>query len=60
MQFWIHRLLLCLMCCGWAFSANAAHLKGGWIQYEYLGPGAAANTGKYRITVRQYLNCNSN
>ncbi|TAF55566.1 MAG: hypothetical protein EAZ62_02230, partial [Sphingobacteriia bacterium] len=32
----------------------------GWIQYEYLGPGAAANTGKYRITVRQYLNCNSN
>jgi gliding motility-associated-like protein len=38
---------------------NAAHLKGGWIQYEYLGDGDAPNTTKYRITVRQYLDCNS-
>src|SRR5437868_5956975 len=37
-----------------------AHLKGGWIQYTYLGPGAAPNTSKYQITVRQYLACNSN
>lgn len=38
-----------------AGSAKANHLKGGWIQYEYLGDGSAANTSKYRITVRQYL-----
>jgi gliding motility-associated-like protein len=38
---------------------NAAHLKGGWIQYEYLGDGAAANSSRYRITVRQYLDCAS-
>lgn len=38
---------------------NAAHLKGGWIQYEYLGDGGAANTSRYRITVRQYLDCSS-
>lgn len=42
-----------------AFHANANHLKGGWIQYEYIGPGAAAGTVQYRITVRQYLSCNS-
>lgn len=38
---------------------NAAHLKGGWIQYEYIGDGSAANSSRYRITVRQYLDCNS-
>ncbi|MGN6618572.1 MAG: PKD domain-containing protein [Ilyomonas sp.] len=37
----------------------AHHLKGGWIFYEYLGKGSAANTSKYRITVNQYLACNS-
>ncbi len=36
-----------------------AHLKGGWIQYTYLGPGATANTSRYQITIRQYLACNS-
>ncbi len=46
-----------LVLCGQ--SSFGAHLKGGWIQYTYLGPGAAANTSKYQITVRQYLSCNS-
>lgn len=41
-------------------SSFGAHLKGGWIQYTYLGPGAAANTSKYQITIRQYISCNSN
>ncbi len=40
-------------------AAFANHIKGGWIQYEYLGPGATANTSKYQITVRQYLDCGS-
>ena len=43
-----------------ASSAMANHLKGGWIQYKYIGPGAAANTSRYDITVRQYLDCGSN
>lgn len=50
-------LILCLL--GWV-PMQAAHLKGGWIQYEYLGDGTAANSSRYRITVRQYLDCNSN
>lgn len=39
--------------------ANANHLKGGWIQYEYMGTNAANGNLQYRITVRQYLNCNA-
>jgi gliding motility-associated-like protein len=53
------RLLLFIFSSAFAYTLNAAHLKGGWIQYEYLGNGAAANTSTYRITIRQYLNCNS-
>jgi len=41
------------------FAAQAAHLKGGWIQYSYQGPGASPNTSRYQITVRQYMDCNS-
>ena len=37
----------------------ANHLKGGWIQYSYIGPGSSANTSKYQVTIRQYLDCNS-
>jgi gliding motility-associated-like protein len=50
-------LLLIVFFCGQ--SAFGAHLKGGWIQYTYIGPGATANTSRYQITVRQYLACNS-
>jgi gliding motility-associated-like protein len=35
----------------------ADHIKGGWIYYEYLGVGAATNTSKYKITVKQYIRC---
>ncbi|BAV04196.1 cell surface protein [Filimonas lacunae] len=37
----------------------ADHLKGGWIQYEYLGPGISSNTSRYQVTVNQYLSCAS-
>lgn len=53
------RLLIFLVACFITTSLDAAHLKGGWIQYEYLGPGNAANSSIYRITVRQYLDYNS-
>jgi hypothetical protein len=53
------KFYLIILCSVLLTQLNAAHLKGGWIQYEYLGDGAAANSSKYRITVRQYLDCNS-
>ncbi len=48
---------LIILVCGQ--SSYAAHLKGGWIQYTYLGPGGTANSSKYQVTVRQYLLCSS-
>jgi gliding motility-associated-like protein len=36
----------------------ANHTKGGWLYYEYLGPGTAANTSQYRVTLKLYTECN--
>lgn len=44
---------------GFSQESFANHLKGGWIQYVYMGSGTAANTSRYQIIVRQYLDCNS-
>ncbi len=36
---------------------SANHTKGGWMFYEYLGPGTAANSVKYKITLKLYTAC---
>ncbi|MEO6540981.1 MAG: PKD domain-containing protein, partial [Ferruginibacter sp.] len=36
----------------------ANHTKGGWMYYEYLGPGVASNSSIYRITLKLYSECN--
>ncbi|MFY7965828.1 MAG: PKD domain-containing protein [Chitinophagaceae bacterium] len=38
----------------------AFHLKGGWIQYEFIKSDALKKTNTYKVTVRQYLSCTSN
>ncbi len=38
-------------------SANAAHIKGGFFTYRYLGPGAGTNL-RYQITLTVYMLCN--
>lgn len=35
-------------------SADAKHITGGEMIYDYLGPGLSANTKKYRITLRLF------
>ncbi|MBK7434168.1 MAG: PKD domain-containing protein [Chitinophagaceae bacterium] len=35
----------------------ANHTKGGWMYYQYIGPGSSANTLKYRITLKLYTAC---
>ncbi|HNR15897.1 MAG TPA: PKD domain-containing protein [Chitinophagaceae bacterium] len=35
----------------------AAHIKGGYFSYEYLGPGSGTNL-RYRITLTVYMICN--
>ncbi len=37
--------------------ANAAHIKGGFFTYRYLGPGAAGNV-RYQVTLTVYMVCN--
>ncbi len=38
----------------------ANHTKGGWMYYEYLGPGSAPNTSRYRIILKLYSECDLN
>lgn len=33
----------------------AAHTKGGWISYQYLGPGNSANTARYKVVYNVYM-----
>ena len=39
------------------FFSFANHTKGGWMYYEYLGTGSAANSLKYRVTLKLYTIC---
>ncbi len=54
MRKYVLLLLFLLSAC----AARADHLKGGWIKYTYLGPGASPNTSKYYIEVKEYRKCN--
>ncbi len=39
----------------------ANHLKGGWMYYEYLGPGIVDPAKlRYRLVLKQYMVCNAN
>jgi gliding motility-associated-like protein len=39
-------------------SSFAGHISGGELFYEYIGPGAGANTDQYRFTLRLFRECN--
>ncbi len=40
-------------------SANAIHIKGGWIYYQYMGKGILDTTKlRYNITIKVYRDCN--
>jgi gliding motility-associated-like protein len=51
-------LIVLLTLC--SLSAFAAHIKGGWIYYQYLGPGTDPSKLKYKITVKVYRDCGAN
>jgi len=40
-----------------AFSANALHIKGGWIEYSYLSSDTVAKTTTYNITAYFLVTC---
>lgn len=49
-------LLLSLFTVLFSQLAEARHIAGGEMSYEYLGPGSGANL-KYRVTLRLYKDC---
>ncbi|HSC38330.1 MAG TPA: PKD domain-containing protein, partial [Chitinophagaceae bacterium] len=38
----------------------ASHIRGGEVYYAYQGPGAAAGTSKYLVTLKLYIRCDAN
>lgn len=50
----IYGLLLIL---GLPWVASARHIKGGEINYQYIGPGSTANSERYQVTLRLFLEC---
>ena len=46
----------------WLLSAPvyAKHIAGGEVSYVYLGKGTAANTARYRVTLKLYRECETN
>ena len=44
-----------------SFTGFSLHTKGGWMYYEYLGPGVIDPTkNQYKITLKLYMICNPN
>jgi len=41
-------------------STFANHIAGGELFYEYIGPGSAANSSRYKLTMRLFRDCYSN
>lgn len=41
------------------FSAEANHVKGGWIGYKYLGEGLKVGTSRYDVTIYLYIDCHN-
>lgn len=57
----MRKLLILLTVLFFTVSSFASHIVGGEMLYEYLGPGAIANTKRYRITLRLFRDqhCNA-
>ena len=37
----------------------AAHIRGGEVFYQYLGPGSSPNSSQYLVTLKLYISCSS-
>ena len=53
------RILLTIFLSFILCSVNAAHIKGGFLSYKYLGPGISnPSFARYKITLTIYMACN--
>lgn len=54
------KILSILLFIGAFFPSQATHTKGGWMYYEYLGPGINNPTHlRYRVGINYYIECSS-
>ena len=53
------QLLIILLLAGFHLTGMAAHIKGGFFTYSYIGPGTGTNL-KYHITLTVYMICDPN
>lgn len=53
----MNRILLTLLLSLAVLNTEAAHIKGGFFSYQYLGPGQGTNL-RYRVTLTVYMICN--
>ncbi len=51
------RVVLVLVILLFVITSNATHIAGGELFYTYQGPGTAANTDKYLVTMRLFREC---
>jgi gliding motility-associated-like protein len=51
------KLFFTFLLASFFLNVNARHIKGGFINYKYIGPGSAANTLRYKITLTVYMTC---
>ena len=50
-------LLACFLIFGVLSIASANHIKGGFFNYKYLGPGTTAGSLRYQVTLTVYMEC---
>ena len=51
------KLLLLILSVSLTIITYAGHIAGGEVYYRYIGPGTAANTDRYEITLRLFREC---
>jgi gliding motility-associated-like protein len=52
-------LVIFLTLLGFFIEAKAGHIAGGELYYQYLGPGSAAGTDRFRLTLRLFRECSA-
>lgn len=53
------KIISCIVILFLGFSANATHIAGGELYYQYIGPAAAPNTDSFRVSMRLFRECTS-
>ena len=56
----LKRLIASILLFFFTLPLFANHIRGGEMYYSYIGPGTAAGTSKYKLTLKLYIDCLQN